>query len=125
MDPILFIGRSQQRLGLKLADSLAIKPGRCRIEDFADGEIRVEIKEDLTGREAWLLQSTDAPAGRNLLELLLADACRRRGARLEHLPIKRIITTDSVAYSCTSRLPIKKISLAQLLADAMRELFEG
>jgi ribose-phosphate pyrophosphokinase len=61
--------------------SLDSEPGRCLIEDFADGEIRVEVKEPLENRTVFLLQSTNAPAGKNLLELLLlADACRRRGA---------------------------------------------
>jgi len=82
MDPVLFIGRSNPELGGKLAAALGGEPGRCLIEEFADGEIRVEVKEDIAGREACLLQSTGAPTGRNVLELLLlADACRRRGAR--------------------------------------------
>jgi ribose-phosphate pyrophosphokinase len=82
MDPILFTGRSLPDLGCKLAAALETTSGRCRIDDFPDGEIRVEVKEPLEGRTVCLLQSTSAPAGRNLLELLLlADACRRRGAR--------------------------------------------
>ncbi len=81
MDPILFTGRSLPDLGRQLASLLAIEPGRCRIEDFPDGEIKVEVKQPLEGRKVCLLQSTAAPADRYLLELLLlADACRRRGA---------------------------------------------
>ena len=82
MEPILFIGRSLPGLGSRLAAALGTIQGRCRIDDFPDGEIRVEVKEPLEGRTVFLLQSTAAPADRNLLELLLlADACRRRGAR--------------------------------------------
>ncbi len=82
MDPILFTGRSLPDLGCKLAAALETTSGRCLIDDFPDGEIRVEVKEPLEGRSVCLLQSTAAPANRNLLELLLlADACRRRGAR--------------------------------------------
>lgn len=82
MKPIVFTGRSLPDLGARLAKVLHIEPGRRLIEDFADGEIRVEVKERLEGRTVCLLQSTGAPADRNLLELLLlADACRRRGAR--------------------------------------------
>jgi ribose-phosphate pyrophosphokinase len=78
----LFTGRSLPELGCRLAAALETIPGRCRIDDFPDGEIRVEVKEPLGGRTVCLLQSTVAPADRNLLELLLlADACRRRGAR--------------------------------------------
>jgi len=81
MEPILFSGRTDSSLPTKLAAALGIKPGRRLIEDFADGEIRVEVKEGVAGRDVFVLQSTVSPAGRNLLELLLvADACRRRGA---------------------------------------------
>jgi ribose-phosphate pyrophosphokinase len=82
MEPILFIGRSLPALGRKLANALNVEPGECRIEEFADGEIRVEVKAEIETRTVLLLQSTASPAGRNILELLLlADACRRRGAR--------------------------------------------
>jgi ribose-phosphate pyrophosphokinase len=81
MKPMVFTGRSLPALGERLMQALDARPGRCLIEDFADGEIRVEVKEQVEGRRVFLLQSTNAPAGRNLLELLLlADACRRRGA---------------------------------------------
>jgi len=82
MDPILISGRSHPELGPALAAALGVAPADCRIRDFADGEISVEVKAEVAGREVFVLQSTGAPAGRNLLELLLlADACRRRGAR--------------------------------------------
>jgi ribose-phosphate pyrophosphokinase len=81
MDPILFSGRSLPALGHKLAAALGVEPGRCLIKDFADGEFRIEVKQEVAGREVLVLQSTAAPAGQNLLELLLlADAARRRGA---------------------------------------------
>ncbi len=81
MDLILFSGRSNQPLSRNLASALDLHPGRCLIEDFPDGEIQIQVKEDIQGCDVYLLQSTDAPAGRNLMELLLlADACRRRGA---------------------------------------------
>ncbi|MDO3380183.1 ribose-phosphate diphosphokinase [Geoalkalibacter halelectricus] len=82
MNPVLVLGRSHPNLGRKLAAALGIAPAHCLIEDFADEEIRVAVKETVTGAEVFVLQSTAAPADRHLLEmLLLADACRRRGAR--------------------------------------------
>ncbi|KIH77262.1 ribose-phosphate pyrophosphokinase [Geoalkalibacter ferrihydriticus] len=82
MNPILILGRSHPDLGRNLTKALGIAPARCLIEDFADGEIRVEVKEPVSGGEVFVLQSTAAPADRHLFEmLLLADACRRRGAR--------------------------------------------
>ena len=82
MNPILFSGRSNPGLGRKLSAALGLEEGRCLIEDFADGEIRIEVKQSVAGSHVVILQSTAAPAGHNLLEmLLLADAVRRRGAR--------------------------------------------
>ncbi|MGK2943545.1 MAG: ribose-phosphate pyrophosphokinase-like domain-containing protein, partial [Desulfuromonadales bacterium] len=82
MNPILFSGRSNPGLGRKLSAALGLEEGRCLIEDFADGEIRIEVKQAVAGSHVVILQSTAAPAGQNLLELLLlADAIRRRGAR--------------------------------------------
>ena len=48
---------------------------------FSDGEIRVEIHENVRGRDVFLVQSTCAPANDNLMELLImVDACRRSSA---------------------------------------------
>ncbi|MEZ4599485.1 MAG: ribose-phosphate pyrophosphokinase [Syntrophotaleaceae bacterium] len=82
MKPMVLIGRSLPALGERLMQALDAQPGRCLIEVFPDGEIKVQVKEALEGRKVFLLQSTHAPAGAHLLELLLlADACRRRGAQ--------------------------------------------
>lgn len=82
MDTVLIIGRSHPALGSKLAAALGVEAVRCLIKEFPDGEIRIEVKQDMVDRDACVLQTTAAPTGRNLLELLLlADACRRRGAR--------------------------------------------
>ncbi|MBE0574840.1 MAG: ribose-phosphate pyrophosphokinase [Desulfuromonadales bacterium] len=82
MDTVLLSGRSNPVLGGKLAAALGLKEGRCLIKDFADGEIKVEVKQEVAGCHVFILQSTASPTGQNLLELLLlADAARRRGAR--------------------------------------------
>jgi len=81
MQPVLFSGRSHPDLGRALAAALGIEPGRCLVEEFADGEIGIAVQQEVASREVLVLQSTGAPGGRNLLELLLlADASRRRGA---------------------------------------------
>lgn len=81
MDIILFAGRAGRTLAGGIAAALDLTVGRSVLEEFPDGEIHVEIEEEVRGRDVFLVQSTCAPVGRNLLEiLLLADGCRRRGA---------------------------------------------
>jgi ribose-phosphate pyrophosphokinase len=79
--PVLLSGSSHPELGLALARALDLPPVDCLIESFPDGERHVQVKEDLTGRQALVLQTGAPPIGEHLLELsLLADACRRAGA---------------------------------------------
>ncbi|MFO8082753.1 MAG: ribose-phosphate pyrophosphokinase [Desulfobacterales bacterium] len=81
MKPILLSGRSNPILAEQIAKILNLKPGKCDIENFPDGEIHVEIKEEIRGCDVYLIQSTSPPVADNLLELLLlADAARRAGA---------------------------------------------
>jgi ribose-phosphate pyrophosphokinase len=68
-----------------LAEALAARLGRRladrTLERFPDGELHVEIREDLRGHDVYLVQPTGPPVDAHLLELLLlADACRRGGA---------------------------------------------
>lgn len=79
---LLFSGRANEMLTRAVAAGLGIELGRCTIENFPDDEIRVQLEEDVQGRDIYLLQPTCPPVAANLLELLLlADACRRAGAR--------------------------------------------
>jgi ribose-phosphate pyrophosphokinase len=56
--------------------------GFIQVEKFSDGETRVEILENIRGRDVFLIQSTCPPANEYLMELLLmADACRRASAK--------------------------------------------
>jgi ribose-phosphate pyrophosphokinase len=55
--------------------------GQIEISDFSDGEIFVQIQENIRGQDVFLVQSTCYPGNQNLMELLImADACRRASA---------------------------------------------
>ena len=78
---ILFSGRANPSLAGAIASELNIQLGSRRISDFPDGEIQVSIEKDLQGKDVYLVQSLQAPVAAHLMEVvLLADACRRRGA---------------------------------------------
>lgn len=77
----LFAGRGNHPLADSVAAELGITVGPCRLEYFPDGEIRVEIEQDIQGHDVYLIQPTSPPVADHLLQLLLlADACLRGGA---------------------------------------------
>jgi ribose-phosphate pyrophosphokinase len=81
MDLTILSGTANRPLGESLARALGLPLGRCLLERFPDGELHVELQEDVRGRSVCLVQSTVPPVGEHLLELLLmADACWRAGA---------------------------------------------
>lgn len=78
---MLFTGNSNPDLAVKVAHHLGCALGKTSVDNFSDGETRVEILEHVRGREIFLLQSTCAPTNDNFMELILmADALRRSSA---------------------------------------------
>ena len=79
---VLFAGNASQTVAGRVAQQLMQPLGFILVEKFSDGETRVEILENIMGRDGFLIQSTCPPANEHLMELLLmADACRRASAK--------------------------------------------
>jgi ribose-phosphate pyrophosphokinase len=77
----IFGGNSNVPLMGELCEHLGILPGRSRVERFLDGEIFVEIGENVRGVNCFIMQSTCSPPNRNLMELLIMiDALKRASA---------------------------------------------
>lgn len=77
----IFSGNSNQQLALDICASLHVELGRARVRNFSDGEIMIEIGENVRGRDVYIIQSTCAPTNTNLMELLImADALKRASA---------------------------------------------
>src|SRR4030042_4772440 len=78
----IFSGRANPKLAADIAKNLKIKLGSLEIKNFADGEIRVQINENVRGRSVFFVQPTCPPDINNaLVELLMAiDAFRRSSA---------------------------------------------
>lgn len=77
----IFTGRSNQEFGNRLCDYLGVQPGKIEFRTFKDGEIWVKYKENIRGRDVYIVQSTMPPA-ENLLELLIMiDAAKRSSAK--------------------------------------------
>ena len=75
-------GTSNIKLSKNIAKQLKLKLVNTNIKRFADGEIYVEINENIRGNSIFVVQSTDNPANDNLMELLICiDALRRSSAK--------------------------------------------
>jgi ribose-phosphate pyrophosphokinase len=79
---VLFTGNASQTVAGRVAQQLMQPLGFIQVEKFSDGETRIEILENIRGRDVFLIQSTCPPANDHLMELLfMADACRRASAK--------------------------------------------
>ena len=75
-------GTSNLSLSRSIAKQLKLKLVNTNIKSFADGEVYVEINENIRGNSVFVIQSTSTPANDNLMELLLCiDALRRSSAK--------------------------------------------
>ncbi|TRW49460.1 ribose-phosphate pyrophosphokinase [Aliidiomarina halalkaliphila] len=80
-DMKLFAGNATPELARKIADRLYIKLGEADVGRFSDGEISVQINENVRGSDVFIIQSTCAPTNDNLMELIvMVDALRRASA---------------------------------------------
>ena len=78
----VFSGNANPKLAHAVTQYLNIPLGRATVNRFSDGEVMVEINENVRGSDVFVLQSTCAPTNDNLMELMImTDALRRASAR--------------------------------------------
>ena len=77
----VFTGNAHPQLAQEIARCLGLPLARAQVGRFSDGEILVEILENIRGRETFIIQPTCPPSSENLMELLvMVDAARRASA---------------------------------------------
>jgi len=77
----IFAGNSNQPLANEICQHLNVSIGNAKVRTFSDGEILVEIGENVRGRDVYVIQSTSSPVNHNLMELLvMVDALKRSSA---------------------------------------------
>ena len=80
-DMKLFAGNATPDLAKKIADRLYTRLGNATVDRFSDGEVHVQINENVRGCDIFVIQSTCAPTNDNLMELIvMIDALRRASA---------------------------------------------
>ena len=115
----IFSGNAHPDLAHGIARHLSMPVGRLNIDRFSDGEISVEIMENVRGREVILVQPTSAPTNDNLMELLvMADACKRASANLITALVPYLGYARQDRRPRAARVPITSKLVADLMGTA-------
>lgn len=78
---MVFTGNANPELAAKVAAQLGVELGKATVDRFSDGEITIEINENVRGADVFIVQSTCSPTNGNLMELIfMVDALRRASA---------------------------------------------
>jgi ribose-phosphate pyrophosphokinase len=81
-DFLIFSGNSNQKLAKSICTYLNVPIGGAKTSTFSDGEVQIEIKDNVRTKDVFIIQSTCQPVNDNLVELLLMiDAVKRASAR--------------------------------------------
>ena len=79
---VLFTGNANPALAREIASHLGVELGQAKVGRFSDGEVDVEIQQNVRARDVFVIQSTGAPTNENLMELcIMVDALKRASAR--------------------------------------------
>ena len=79
---VLFTGNANPALAQEMATSLGAELGKATVGRFSDGEVTVEVHQNVRARDVFIVQPTCAPTNENLMELLImVDAMKRASAR--------------------------------------------
>ena len=81
---MVFTGSANLRLATSVAHQLNIRLGKAQVSRFSDGEVMVEVFENVRGKDVFVLQSTSAPTNDNLMELLIWPTPRSARRRAPH-----------------------------------------
>src|SRR5438132_173925 len=77
----IFSGNANRDLAESICKCVEVRPGVCEVTTFSDGEIFVEVGENVRGVNCFVVQPTCAPVNQNLMELLvMVDALKRASA---------------------------------------------
>ena len=78
---MVFTGNANPKLAQRVAKNLNVQLGKATVARFSDGEVMVELLENVRGKDVFVLQSTCAPTNDTLMELMImVDALRRSSA---------------------------------------------
>jgi ribose-phosphate pyrophosphokinase len=135
----VFTGSANPQLALDIARYLQVPLGRAHVGRFSDGEVTVELMENVRGRDVFIVQPTSPPANDHLMELLvMVDACRRASAgrmtavipyfgyaRQDRRPrATRVAITAKVVANMLAGAGVHRVLTVDLHADQIQGFFD-
>ncbi len=136
---LVFSGNANRPLAESVCRELGVRLGKALVSRFSDGEVQVEIEENVRRQEVFVIQPTCAPSAENLVELLvLVDALKRASvasvtavvpyfgyARQDRRPrSSRVAITAKVAASMFSAVGCDRVLTIDLHADQIQGFFD-
>ena len=113
---VLFTGNANPVLAQEIATALGVELGQASVGRFSDGEVTVEIRQNVRARDVFVVQSTCNPTSENLMELLLmVDALKRASARRITAVIPYFGYARQDRRPRSTRVPISAKVVANLL----------
>jgi ribose-phosphate pyrophosphokinase len=113
---VLFTGNANPVLAQEIANHLGVELGRAKVGRFSDGEVTVEIEQNVRARDIFVVQSTCAPTNESLMELfIMVDAFKRASARRITAVIPYFGYARQDRRPRSTRVPISAKVVANLL----------
>jgi len=114
---MIFTGNANPRLALEIANTLGLPLGKINVGRFSDGEVMVDVGENVRGRDIYIVQSICSPANDNLMELLvMADALHRASATRITAVIPYMGYARQDRRTRSARVPISAKIVANMIA---------
>ena len=136
---MVFSGNANPTLASKIASRLGVPLGKSLVTKFSDGEVRVELNENVRGKDICIVQSTCVPTNDNLMEILLmVDALKRASAeritacipyfgyaRQDRRPRStRVAISARVVANMLERVGVDRVIIIDVHADQIQGFFD-
>jgi len=136
---MVFAGNANPQLAQRIVDHLNLPLGKAHVGTFSDGEIIVEIMENVRGRDVFVVQSTCVPTNDNLMELLvMIDALFRASAERitavipyygyarqdRRVRSQRVPITAKLVANMLARAGVNRVLTIDLHADQIQGFFD-
>ncbi len=136
---MVFTGTANPQLAEKVVAHLGMKLGRATVDRFSDGEVMVELQDNVRGKDVFVLQSTCAPTNDTLMEVMvMVDALRRASAgritaaipyfgysRQDRRPRSaRVAITAKVVANMLTSVGVNRLLTMDLHSDQIQGFFE-
>ncbi|MFI4981321.1 MAG: ribose-phosphate pyrophosphokinase-like domain-containing protein, partial [Nevskiales bacterium] len=107
---MLFTGNANRELAQDIANYLRVPVGKAVVGRFSDGEVQIEILENVRGKDVFIIQPTCMPTNESVMDLLMM---------LDALVVTDTIPLNAEAAACPK---IRQLSIAGLLAETIRRV---